>query len=297
MLSLPSRRRPRTPCRHRAGHSRQRPSTNACACCCARATPAALSVHDAVRAAAAHAKSPAAADASAQAARELAVAAAQRPDPVLSLSLDNLPVEGPDRFSLTEDFMTMRSIGMMQEFTRCRQAQGAARPRFDREAEAALAEAACACRPRARRCRWPGSSAISRNRRARPLLRQRAASRGCRSTRPSRSARRPGRSAAADPGGPLRAGRTTGADRLPESDQPSPRRPMPGARWLADRRANGPPPRPRAFAGTTVALRAQRLPARLGPPPAALALTAGEVDVVRKAKSRARNGSRTGASS
>jgi outer membrane protein TolC len=102
-------------------------------------TPAALSVHDAVRAAVVRAKSPAAADASAQAARELAVAAAQRPDPVLSLSLDNLPVEGPDRFSTTSDFMTMRSIGVMQTFTRADKRSARAQ-RFEREAEAALAE-------------------------------------------------------------------------------------------------------------------------------------------------------------
>ena len=59
-----------------------------------------------------------AADAQAQAARELSVAAGRRPDPVLRLGIDNLPVTGPDRFSLTRDFMTMRSIGLMQELTR-----------------------------------------------------------------------------------------------------------------------------------------------------------------------------------
>ena len=60
----------------------------------------------------------AAADAQTQAAREMALAAGQRPDPVLRLGIDNLPVTGPDRFSLTRDFMTMRSIGLMQELTR-----------------------------------------------------------------------------------------------------------------------------------------------------------------------------------
>jgi outer membrane protein TolC len=98
-----------------------------------------LSLHAAVQAATLRARSPAAADATAQAARELAVAAAQRPDPVLSLSLDNLPVEGPDRFSTTSDFMTMRSIGLMQTFTRADKRSARAQ-RFEREAEAALAE-------------------------------------------------------------------------------------------------------------------------------------------------------------
>ncbi|MEO7244159.1 MAG: TolC family protein [Rubrivivax sp.] len=72
------------------------------------------------------------------AARERAVAAGRRPDPVLKAALTNLPVDGPDRFSLTRDFMTMRSVGVMQEFTRAdkRLARSA---RFDREA--ALAQA------------------------------------------------------------------------------------------------------------------------------------------------------------
>jgi outer membrane protein TolC len=39
------------------------------------------------------------------------------PDPSLVLGLDNVPVEGDDRFSTGEDFMTMQRIGLMQEFT------------------------------------------------------------------------------------------------------------------------------------------------------------------------------------
>lgn len=53
---------------------------------------------------------------SAQAAREMAVAAGQLPDPVLRLGVDNLPVSGPDRLSFSRDFMTMRRIGVMQEY-------------------------------------------------------------------------------------------------------------------------------------------------------------------------------------
>lgn len=52
----------------------------------------------------------------ARASRELAVIAGQLPDPVLRLGVDNLPVNGPDRGSLTRDFMTMRRIGVMQEY-------------------------------------------------------------------------------------------------------------------------------------------------------------------------------------
>ncbi len=37
------------------------------------------------------------------------------PDPKLILGIDNLPIEGPDRYTLNRDFMTMRRIGLMQE--------------------------------------------------------------------------------------------------------------------------------------------------------------------------------------
>ena len=52
------------------------------------------------------------------ASREMAVAAGQLPDPVVKLGVDNLPVNGPDQFSIGRDFMTMRRIGVMQELTR-----------------------------------------------------------------------------------------------------------------------------------------------------------------------------------
>src|SRR5215471_1958473 len=55
-------------------------------------------------------------DAASRASREMAVAAGQLPDPVLRAGIDNLPVNGPDAFSLERDFMTMRRIGVMQEY-------------------------------------------------------------------------------------------------------------------------------------------------------------------------------------
>jgi outer membrane protein TolC len=70
------------------------------------------------------------------AAREMAVAAAQLPDPVLRLGINNLPIDGADRLSLSRDFMTMRSIGMSQEFTR-EDKRRARSGRFEREAETA----------------------------------------------------------------------------------------------------------------------------------------------------------------
>src|SRR3989449_1733811 len=77
-----------------------------------------LSLPDAQRRAVERSRLLSAQDAAVTASREMAVAAVQLPDPVLKLGVDNLPVNGPDRFSLSRDFMTMRRIGLMQELTR-----------------------------------------------------------------------------------------------------------------------------------------------------------------------------------
>jgi len=75
-------------------------------------------------------------DNAATASREMAVSAGQLPDLTLKLGINNLPVTSSDRFSLSRDFMTMRSIGVMQEFTRYdkREARAA---RYEREAQVA----------------------------------------------------------------------------------------------------------------------------------------------------------------
>lgn len=52
-----------------------------------------------------------------EAARHATVPAGELPDPKLVLGLDNVPVEGDDRFSTGADFMTMQRVGLMQEFT------------------------------------------------------------------------------------------------------------------------------------------------------------------------------------
>ena len=75
-------------------------------------------------------------DAAAAGWREMAVSAGQRPDPTLKVGVNNLPIDGPDRLSLTRDFMTMRSVGVMQEITRSDKLK-ARSARFEREAEAA----------------------------------------------------------------------------------------------------------------------------------------------------------------
>ena len=49
-------------------------------------------------------------------ATEAARTAGQLPDPMIRVGVDNLPVTGPDRFSTTRDFMTMKRIGISQEW-------------------------------------------------------------------------------------------------------------------------------------------------------------------------------------
>ena len=71
--------------------------------------------------------------------REMARAAGQLPDPVLRVGIDNVPIDGEDRFSLTRDFMTMRRIGVMQEFTRSEK-RNARRERYEREGDARESE-------------------------------------------------------------------------------------------------------------------------------------------------------------
>jgi outer membrane protein TolC len=55
-------------------------------------------------------------EANVEAMRALAVAAGRLPDPQLLVGIDNLPVTGPDAYSTTDDFMTMRKVGVAQEF-------------------------------------------------------------------------------------------------------------------------------------------------------------------------------------
>lgn len=63
--------------------------------------------------------------------RQLLIPAAELPDPTLNFGIENLPIEGMDRFRFHGDFMTMRRIGFMQEVPH----------RAKREAESGIAEA------------------------------------------------------------------------------------------------------------------------------------------------------------
>ncbi|AOJ70264.1 MULTISPECIES: TolC family protein [Burkholderia] len=57
-----------------------------------------------------------AAQASVQASAEAAVKAGQLPDPMLKAGIDNLPIDGPQRFTIGQESMTMRRIGIAQEW-------------------------------------------------------------------------------------------------------------------------------------------------------------------------------------
>ena len=65
-------------------------------------------------------------------ASETARAAGRLPDPTLNVGVENLPVTGPDRFSTTRESMTMKRIGISQEWL----------SRDKREARSAAAQAA-----------------------------------------------------------------------------------------------------------------------------------------------------------
>lgn len=109
----------------------------------ASAHAAPLSLDDALRLAEERSRQLAAHDAWATSARHMAVAAGRRPDPVVNVGIANLPIQGPDRFSVTRDFMTMRSVGVMQELTRAGKLRSRS-ARYEREADVAQAARALA---------------------------------------------------------------------------------------------------------------------------------------------------------
>ena len=80
------------------------------------AAAAPLSLDTALQLAVERSESARAARAGVLSATEAARTASQLPDPVLRVGVDNLPFTGPDRFSTTRDSMTMKRIGISQEW-------------------------------------------------------------------------------------------------------------------------------------------------------------------------------------
>lgn len=82
----------------------------------ATAAPTGISLQDAVRRASERAPMLDARRAGVSAAQEEALRAGALPDPMLTLGIDNLPVSGGDAFDVRADEMTMKKIGLRQEF-------------------------------------------------------------------------------------------------------------------------------------------------------------------------------------
>ena len=100
-----------------------------------------LSFDDALAMAEARSAQLAAQKASAAAAAALIPAAGQNPDPKLIAGIENVPVEGGNAWSLNADGMTMRRIGVMQEFMRGSKLDArTARQEAEARREAAIAD-------------------------------------------------------------------------------------------------------------------------------------------------------------
>ncbi|WP_242443210.1 TolC family protein [Pseudomonas sp. LFM046] len=76
---------------------------------------ASLTLDDALQLAERNAPSLSAQTAKLDAAKSAAIPAGELPDPKLALGLQNVPIEGEDRWSVDQDFMTMQMVGVMQE--------------------------------------------------------------------------------------------------------------------------------------------------------------------------------------
>jgi outer membrane protein TolC len=103
------------------------------------ATP--LSLDEALAIAESRSPQLAAQQASAKAAAALVPAAGENPDPKLFFGVENVPAEGPNRWDLNADSMTMKRIGVMQEFVRGeKRDEREAKAQAESQREAALVE-------------------------------------------------------------------------------------------------------------------------------------------------------------
>lgn len=103
----------------------------------ALSSAAPLSLDQALELAAQRSQAARAARAGVSGTAEAARAAGQLPDPMLSVGIDNLPVTGPDRLRTTADSMTMKRVGVSQEWVSSEKRalrQAAAQAQVGREA-------------------------------------------------------------------------------------------------------------------------------------------------------------------
>jgi outer membrane protein TolC len=107
--------------------------------------PSPLGLEQALELATQRSQAVVAAQAGALAATQTARAAGQLSDPMLSLGIENLPVTGPDRMRTTADSMTMKRVGISQEWVSAEKRslrQASAMAMAARESASALAAAA-----------------------------------------------------------------------------------------------------------------------------------------------------------
>jgi len=75
-----------------------------------------MTLDEALRLSSQRSSLPKASEASVQASREAAARAGQLPDPMLKFGVENLPLEGPERWSTTRESMTMRRVAIEQQW-------------------------------------------------------------------------------------------------------------------------------------------------------------------------------------
>lgn len=107
-----------------------------CAVLSAHSADGPLTLDDAIALATRSAPQMASRRAAIEGAQTMSVGAGSLPDPELVAGIDNLPVNGPEAYSFGKDFMTMRKVGVMQNFT-----SGAKRSAQREQAQAAIAVA------------------------------------------------------------------------------------------------------------------------------------------------------------
>ncbi len=89
----------------------------------AQASDSVLTLEDAVAIAVRNAPQVAAGQAAVDEAQAMTAGAGRLPDPELVAGVENLPISGADAYSLGNDFMTMRKVGVMQSFPSARKRQ------------------------------------------------------------------------------------------------------------------------------------------------------------------------------
>jgi len=100
-----------------------------------------LSLDEALRLAESRSAQLSAQRSAAEASASMALTAGENPDPKLIVGIENAPVEGPDKWSVTADGMTMRRVGVMQDFVRGEKRElMAARAQAEARRESALVD-------------------------------------------------------------------------------------------------------------------------------------------------------------